>query len=58
MSSIFQSPSIVTISDDEEETVSPEVANMASTVYELESKNKKKMGATSQVLSTDSYFAK
>ncbi len=54
MSSVFKTPKIKPV---ETKVVEPEVVDMSETVYELEKKRKKKMGAISQLLSKDNSFS-
>ena len=53
MSSVFKSPKVVNVQPVE---VRPEVVDNSETVYELEKKRKKKMGAVSQLLSHDNTY--
>jgi hypothetical protein len=53
MSSVFKSPRVRTI---ETNVVEPEVVDLSESVYELEKKRKKKMGAVSQLISKDNSY--
>lgn len=53
MSSVFKSPKVKTV---EPAVVEPEIVDNSETVYELEKKRKKKMGAISQLISRDNSY--
>ena len=53
MSSVFKTPKVEAV---ETKVVEPEVVDLSDTVYELEKKRKKKMGAVSQLISQDNSY--
>lgn len=53
MSSVFKSPKVKTV---DTVVVEPEIVDNSETVYELEKKRKKKMGAISQLISRDNSY--
>ena len=54
MSSVFKTPKVNTV---ETKVIEPEVVDMSETVYELEKKRKKKMGAVSQLISKNNSYS-
>lgn len=53
MSSVFKTPKVRQI---ETRVVEPEIVDMSESVFEMEKKRKKKMGAVSQLLSKDNSY--
>lgn len=53
MSSVFKSPKIKPV---EIKDIEPEIVDVSETVFEMEKKRKKKMGAVSQLLSKDNSY--